>query len=326
LSCRNGTHCFLASLYHSKILCTLNQFSTSVSKSRDKRTAPQALHPNASTNRSSLSSLKTIVSSLSAKRMPARIDVPHSGQRMLRTAGSVDSACSSSSVSGSSVPGSGLSKGTPPLCSSVYSTSTIRRSSLSDICDIRSCNWFSSSSGNISWPSSALHLRSLLDRINDLHIAGASAQIARDCFFYLIARRISVLVQQRMRGDQHARRADTALRASTLEKRLLKRIEAAVTSETFDGKNCRAVHLANRYETGVDDFAVDDHRASAALSFTATFFRSSQAQVFAKHIKQPLHGRRLNRSIDGIHFEAEGHMEPQMNTDIVARRFVATMS
>src|SRR6185369_16084150 len=98
---------------------------------------------------------------------------------------------------------------------------------------------------------------SLLDGIDDLHVAGAPAQISCDRLFDFVARRMRIYIEQRSRSDQHAWRADAALCAATFEKSLLKRIEPPVSREAFDGQNSRAVHLTEWNETRVDHFAID---------------------------------------------------------------------
>lgn len=148
---------------------------------------------------------------------------------------------------------------------------------------------------------------SLLDSIDDLHVAGASAEIPCDRLFDIVARRIRINVEQRSRGDQHSGRADSALRAAAFQKSLLKRIEPPISREAFDGENSRAIDLTNRNEAGVDHFAVDYHRARAALAFTAALFCPGQAQVFTKHVQQALHWRYIDLSVDRIDFESESH-------------------
>jgi hypothetical protein len=131
---------------------------------------------------------------------------------------------------------------------------------------------------------SLILFRCLLYGVNDFDVPGAAAEIARDCFFDHVARRLRIHIEQSAGGYQHPRSADAALRAAAFEKRLLQRLKLAVTRKTFDSDYSRLRYLTNRNETGVDDLSVNYHRAGSALAFAAPFFRARQPQIFAKHI------------------------------------------
>jgi hypothetical protein len=73
-------------------------------------------------------------------------------------------------------------------------------------------------------------------------------------------------------------------------------------SDTFDGGYSSAFTLQHRDEAGVDQFAVHQYRARAALAFAAALFYAGEVQVLAKGVEEALHGRRfdgLGSIVDG---------------------------
>ena len=102
--------------------------------------------------------------------------------------------------------------------------------------------------------------------------------------------------QERLAGHQHARRADPALGASGLEEGHLEQVEVVehgrllgarpATPEAFDCPDGMAVDLADRHQARVDDLAVEEDGAGAALAFATALLRPGQAEVLAQDIEQ----------------------------------------
>src|SRR4051812_13745625 len=113
-----------------------------------------------------------------------------------------------------------------------------------------------------------------------------------------------------MRRDDHPGRADAALGAAAIEEALLHRRELAALRDAFDGEHRGAIDLAHGDEAGVDELAIDEDRARAALAFAAALFRAGEAEVFAEHVEQPLQGRRVEHPLGAV--DGEPH-------DITAR-------
>src|SRR5258708_25746936 len=80
-------------------------------------------------------------------------------------------------------------------------------------------------------PSRRRHGR---DRIDDLAVTGAAAQIARDGVADLYFAWARILVEQRLGGEHDARRAEAALRAAMLHQRLLQRMQSAAGRKALD--------------------------------------------------------------------------------------------
>src|SRR6476659_10499257 len=66
-----------------------------------------------------------------------------------------------------------------------------------------------------------------------------------------------------------------------------------VAGDAFDSFYFRALHLSDRNETAVYNFAVNENRTGAALAFAATFLRSGQVQLLAQYVEQARHRMRV---------------------------------
>ena len=86
-------------------------------------------------------------------------------------------------------------------------------------------------------PSRGRSLGGRFDRFDDLQVAGAAAQVARQRLADPLARRMRLAIEQRLRGDQDARRAVAALRGAEVGEALLQRMQPAVRGEPFDGRD-----------------------------------------------------------------------------------------
>src|SRR4029079_8977679 len=130
------------------------------------------------------------------------------------------------------------------------------------------------------------------DRLDDLRVARAAAEVAGDRLADRIVVGRAARVDVGPRRHQHSRRADPALGATRIEERLLQRVEVRAAlgagREALDGPDQGAVDLADRDEAGIDDRVVEQDRAGAALPFPATLLRPRQPAGLAP----PLQGAR----------------------------------
>ena len=89
-----------------------------------------------------------------------------------------------------------------------------------------------------------------LDGFDDLPVAGAAADIAGDRLDDLLAARRVGMLQQCMRGQDHARRAVTALQTVGLAERILNDAEfTRGRRETFDRGDLVAIGLHRKHQT-----------------------------------------------------------------------------
>ena len=124
----------------------------------------------------------------------------------------------------------------------------------------------------------------------DLKIAGAAAEIARESFANLIASWMRILVQQSLRGDQYCWSAVAALRGAEISKRFLQRMQGAVCAEPFHCQHFFFVAFEREEQAGQNRFAVQQDSARPALAEFAAVFCSGVVQVFAEDLEQRLVG------------------------------------
>ena len=154
-------------------------------------------------------------------------------------------------------------------------------------------------------------LRGGLDRIDDGLIAGAAAVIAGKMFAYLRPIRLGLLLQQILRGHQHARRAEAALQRIAIAKRRLQIGDLAAVGQSLDGLDGGAVRLHRQHQAGAHDLAIDAHRAGAANPMLAADMRSRQLQMLAQEIRQIKPRQNLRLDALAIDLKRDGHMDRQ---------------
>src|SRR5262245_26064251 len=90
----------------------------------------------------------------------------------------------------------------------------------------------------------------VLDRLDDVHIAGATADVSAQCFADVRIGMMPVAPQQPGRLHDEARRAIAALRAELLVEAALHRGKTAVAGERFDGVDAAALDGRREREAG----------------------------------------------------------------------------
>src|ERR1041385_2503845 len=123
-------------------------------------------------------------------------------------------------------------------------------------------------------------------RVEDFHVAGAAAEIAGESFADVGLGRGGVAFEEADGGEHHARRADAALRAAALDHRLLHGVEALAVGDAFDRGDPRALDLRDGDEATVDQLAVHDDGARAALALAAALLRPRKFQPLAQRVEQ----------------------------------------
>ncbi len=125
------------------------------------------------------------------------------------------------------------------------------------------------------------------DRLDDLGVAGAAADVAGDRLDDLGARRSGIAREQRVRGQDHRRRAVAALHAVRLAERILHGRELARPGRhALDGGDGVAVGLHREHQAGAHRRAVDQHGAGAAHAVLAAGMRAGEPQPLAQAIEQ----------------------------------------
>src|SRR5438876_576301 len=101
----------------------------------------------------------------------------------------------------------------------------------------------------------------VLDGFVDGAVSGAAADVAGESGLHRLA---GWLRAKRHGGEDHAGRADAALRAAKPDERLL---QWMVATEAFNRRHAPARHLRERHQARVHRLAVHNHGARATLPF-----------------------------------------------------------
>src|SRR6516164_540016 len=80
-----------------------------------------------------------------------------------------------------------------------------------------------------------------LDRLDDVVVAGAAADVAVEALADFLLGRLRVVGEQLHRRHHHPRRAEAALQAVALAKRRLHRMQLAVLGEALDRRDLAAL-------------------------------------------------------------------------------------
>src|SRR5678815_5410244 len=138
------------------------------------------------------------------------------------------------------------------------------------------CEWSGEVVG-VGVMGSASHFRgSGHHRFHDLVVPGAPAEIAREPVADLGLRRLDIALEQRLRGDEDARRADPALQRGVLEELLLERMEGLAVRHALDRLDRAAPRLAAEHEAGADEPAVQHDAAGAAVARGTPFLAARE--------------------------------------------------
>jgi hypothetical protein len=143
------------------------------------------------------------------------------------------------------------------------------------------------------WLISIFYYSCGLNRFEDSHIAGATAEVPGKTFLDLNQCWLRIFFEEIMRCENHAGSADTTLSAAVFKEALLDGMQALVVGEAFDGGDLSSVSLQRGDEAGVDELSVEDDRTRTAFTFAAAFFGAGEAQVFTKDVEEALYGRSL---------------------------------
>ena len=122
---------------------------------------------------------------------------------------------------------------------------------------------------------------------NDLHIARAAAVVVAQGIADFRIGGVLILIQKRLRTQDHARNAEAALHRASLAVGI--GIELLFfLRQALDGKNMLSFQPVGHRRTGADGLAVDDHRTCPARTLRAAVLHGGQAQLVAQKAQQLL--------------------------------------
>jgi len=144
--------------------------------------------------------------------------------------------------------------------------------------------------------------RGSFDRPDNLVITGAAAEVSGEPETNLVLRGIGIGVKKSFRRHDEPRSANAALERRLIKKRLLKRMQLAVVSDSFDGRDLRALDFHREDAAGIDEAPVEDHRAGAAVAVVAALLGTRELELIAKNLKEAL--MRFAEEVDVVAIKA----------------------
>ena len=91
-------------------------------------------------------------------------------------------------------------------------------------------------------------MRCELDRIDDLVVTGAAADVARNGFLDVLRCRLLGPIEQRFYGHYESRGAVAALHRARVDERLLHGMQFIALGKSFDGRDFRAIGICGHDE------------------------------------------------------------------------------
>src|SRR5581483_1305498 len=162
--------------------------------------------------------------------------------------------------------------------------------------------------GRAPGASRSLPLDGGLDGREDLHVAGAAADVAGEGGLDVGARRARFVLEQRMRGDEEARRAEAALRAVLLVEGGLDGREARGRAEALHGRDGGALHVRERQEARAARLPVDEDGAGAAAALLAAGLGAGDPELLAKRGQERGERRAVEVALDAV--DGQVHRTP----------------
>src|SRR5215469_7989470 len=143
------------------------------------------------------------------------------------------------------------------------------------------------------------------DRVDDVLIASAPAEIALEPGTDAFLRRPRLAPEQFQRAHDHSRCAEPALQGVILAKRGLHRMLGITwLAQALDRIDRRSVRLNGQDRARLHSGAVEVHSARAALGRVATDMRTGDAEVIAQKVHKQLPG--INLSLPPLAVNGDG--------------------
>src|SRR5829696_3274230 len=144
----------------------------------------------------------------------------------------------------------------------------------------------------------------LLDGLDDVHVARAAAQVAGDPLADLVLGRIGVLLQQVGGLHDHAGGAEAALEAVLVPERLLERVQLAALLHALDRAHLGAVRLDGEHRARLRTAPVDVDGAGAAVARVAARVGAGEAELVAQEVNEE--EARLDVGLPGLTVDGDG--------------------
>src|SRR6266540_2426611 len=149
-----------------------------------------------------------------------------------------------------------------------------------------------------------------LDRLHDVHVAGAPADVAGDGPPNLLLGGLRISIEQRSARQHHGWGAEPALETVFLLERALDRMELPVLRQPLHGGDRAAVGLNPEHRAGLHRNAVQKHRAGAAVRGVAAHVRAGEPEDVPDEMNQEQAGLDVGRSLRSVDGHGDLHVAP----------------
>ena len=123
------------------------------------------------------------------------------------------------------------------------------------------------------------------DRLADLGVSGAAAEVASKAFFNLIQRGAGLFLQKLRRRHYDSGRADAALRTSAVENGLLQKMQLTGASQSFNRGDAGPPGLQDWDQAAVHQDPIHEDRTRSALPLATAFLRACQTDLVTQDIQ-----------------------------------------
>src|SRR5712692_11591276 len=127
-----------------------------------------------------------------------------------------------------------------------------------------------------------------VDGLDDLGVAGAPADVARERLPDLCLGRVRVAAQKVRGGDDQAGCAEAALHRAGFDEGFLRRVQLAVRRESLDGRHLPALRLSGQHKARADERAIEEDGARTTLALLARVLRAVETEPLPQHVQEAL--------------------------------------
>jgi hypothetical protein len=148
-----------------------------------------------------------------------------------------------------------------------------------------------------------------VDRVDDLLVASAAAEVAGKSLANLVVGRIRDAVKEVMRGHDEPWRTEATLDGSGLDERRLDEIKDVIVRESFDRGDLTTLGLSGEHKARAHEHTVEVDGAGTALTLLTRVLRTRKPKVLAEQKEQAFFlSDRLGFDRGAIHSARNDHL------------------
>src|SRR3989475_9138618 len=159
--------------------------------------------------------------------------------------------------------------------------------------------------------------RGQFDRLVDLDVTGAAAEVARQGLLDLVATGARVVGEECVGGEEEGRGAVAALGSAQRRERFLQRVQSAALRQPFHRLHAAALAGEAEHQARQHGSAVEQHRARPAFAQFAPVLRAGEGEILPQHLEQRL--VRSEGDLDRLAVQLERDLDLQVGPHVSKR-------